>query len=117
MTVKDFAADWVPFRDALLSRYPGLTDADLQDADGSTAVLAQRISDLEGGGTEPADAQQDLHEFLEGPMPSDAFADPTHDNEAVRESVDYIPEGEDPLADDKRFGDDDMADRPMGRDR
>lgn len=116
MTIKDFKNDWVPFRDAVLSRYPMLGDEDLQDADGSTAELARRIAAADGG-TDPGDAQQDLHEFLEGPMPSDAFADPTNDNEAVKESVDYIPAGEDALADDKRFGDDDMAENPVGRDR
>ena len=117
MTVKDFTQDWVPFRDAILTRYPGLSEADLQDADGSTAELAKRIAAAEGPDTEAADAQQELHRFLEGPMPADAFADPTHDNAATMESVDYIPAGEDALADDKRFGDDDMAENPMGRDR
>ena len=115
MSRQDFAQDWVPYRDPLLSRFPGLTDADLEDADGSTATLAKRIAQTEG--VEPAEAQQTLHEFLSGPMPADAFADPTHDDAAVRESGDYVPEGEDPLADDRRFGDDDAAENPVGRER
>ena len=115
MSRQDFTQDWVPYRDALLDRFPGLTDADLEDADGSTATLAMRIARIEG--TEPADAQQTLHEFLSGPMPADAFADPSHDDEAVAGSGDYIPDGEVAMDDDRRFGDDDQAESPMGRDR
>lgn len=115
MSRQDFAQDWVPYRDAILDRYPGLTDADLADADGSTATLAKRIAEVDGDS--PAEAQQRLHEFLAGPMPADAFAAPVHDDAAVLKSADYIPEGEDPLADDSRFGDDHTAENPVGRDR
>ncbi len=115
MSRKDFAEDWVPFRDALLTTYPELTEADLQNADGSTAKLATRIADLRG--TTPADAQQELHEFLSGPMPADAYAAPTHDNAAVEDSASYVPAGEDVSDDDRRFGDDNTADTPVGRDR
>ncbi|WP_308916775.1 hypothetical protein [Jannaschia sp. LMIT008] len=113
MSLTDFRADWVPYRDGLMTRYPDLTDGDLTDADGDTAVLAKRIAEIEG--TTPADAQERLHEFLEGPMPADAFADPTNDNAAVMESEDYIPAGEDALADDRRFGDDHTEENPVGR--
>ncbi|UWQ21166.1 hypothetical protein [Jannaschia sp. W003] len=116
MSRQDFARDWVPFRDPLMSRYPGLTDGDLQDADGSTAALAKSIAALQGE-TDLEMVQRRLHEFLEGPMPADAFADPSHDNAAALESGDYIPEGEDPLSDDRRFGDDGTAEPPVGRDR
>ena len=114
MSRQQFAEDWVPFRDAILDRYPGLTDADLEDADGSTAELARRIAAADG--IEAGEAQQGLHEFLAGPMPADAYADPSHDNAAVMASDAYIPEGEDALADDRRFGDDDAAENPVGRD-
>ena len=116
MSRAEFSEDWVPYRDALLDRFPGLTDADLEDADGSTATLATRIAAMDGTQT-PADAQQELHEFLAGPMPADAYADPAHDQEAVMDSEGYVPDGEDPLADDRRFGDDDTAENPVGRDR
>ena len=114
MTVQAFQSDWRPYTDAILDRFPGLTDGDLSDADGSTAVLAKRIAEVED--VEPAEAQQRLHEFLSGPMPADAFADPTHDNAAALQSERYIPEGEDALADDRRFGDDHVPEPPMGRD-
>ncbi|MEM7711687.1 MAG: hypothetical protein AAF264_13270 [Pseudomonadota bacterium] len=113
MSREDFARDWVPFRDALLTRYPDLTDGDLSDADGSTADLAGVISAR--GDMTPAEAQQDLHSFLAGPMPADAYAAPAHDNEAAARSADYIPAGEDALADDRRFGDDHVPATPMGR--
>ncbi|KIT16925.1 hypothetical protein [Jannaschia aquimarina] len=115
MTKADFERDWVPYRDAILTRWPDLTDGDMQDADGSTAELAKRIAEVDD--VSPAEAQRRLHEVLSGPMPADAFADPSHDNRATLKSVDYIPEGEDPLADDRRFGDDDKMANPVGRDR
>ncbi|WP_179381441.1 hypothetical protein [Jannaschia marina] len=113
MSRHDFAQDWVPFRDPILSTYPELDDADLEAADGSTAELARRIAEKRG--TDAAEAQQRLHEFLAGPLPADAYAAPVHDNAAVRDSGDYVPEGEDPMADDERFGDDTTPDTPMGR--
>jgi len=116
MSRQDFARDWVPYRDALMSRYPGLTDADLSDADGSTATLAKRIAALQDE-ADLALVQERLHDFLSGPMPADAHADPSHDDAAVSRSVDYVPEGEDPLSDDRRFGDDMTAENPVGRDR
>jgi hypothetical protein len=114
MSKADFAEDWRPYSDALLDRFPQLTEGDLDDADGSTATLAKRIAEADGTIT-PAEAQQDLHEFLSGPMPADAYADPLHDNAAAMDSGRYVPEGEDPLADDERFGDDETPEPPMGR--
>lgn len=115
MSRQDFAQDWVQFRDPILTTYPELTDGDLSTADGSTAALARIIADKKG--IDAAEAQQGLHELLAGPLPADAYAAPVHDNAAVKDSGDYIPAGEDALSDDARFGDDDQAARPMGRDR
>lgn len=113
MSRADFKADWTPFRDALLTRFPGLAESDLSDADGDIAALSARLAAQDG--ISPAEAQQALEAFLGGPMPADAYSAPQHDNAAVKGSEAYIPEGEDALADDRRFGDDDLADRPMGR--
>ncbi|MGB3407339.1 MAG: hypothetical protein WBA67_07575 [Jannaschia sp.] len=113
MSFADFKSDWTPFRDALLSRYPSLSDADLMDADGDIDILAARLS--KGQGRTRADASQDLYAFLAGPMPADAFAAPQHDGAALADSGRYVPEGEDVLADDRRFGDDTLEDSPTGR--
>jgi hypothetical protein len=113
MSRADFETDWTPFRDALITRFPTLAEADLADADGSVPALARTIAAQEG--TTPAEAEQTLVEFLSGPMPADAYAAPQHDNAAAKASARYIPEGEDPLADDERFGDDHVPERPMGR--
>ena len=115
MSRQDFKQDWVSFRDPLLTTYPELTEADLEDADGSTMLLAERIAERRGIAAN--DAQQELHEFLSGPMPADAYAAPTHDDAAVSESDAYVPAGEEVYDDDRRFGDDDASDRPIGRDR
>ncbi|WGH77901.1 hypothetical protein [Jannaschia ovalis] len=113
MSREQFQTDWRPFAAGLMTRYPELTDGDLAEADGSTARLAKIIAEKQG--TAPEDAQQRLHEFLGGPMPADAYADPTRDNMAARDSGDYVADGEDALADDRRFGDDHTPDTPMGR--
>jgi hypothetical protein len=113
MSRADFEADWTPFRDALVTRFPNLTETDLSDADGSIPMLSRIIAVHEG--VTPPEAQQELEAFLGGPMPADAYAAPQHDNAAATESADYIPAGEDPLADDSRFGDDNVPSRPMGR--
>ncbi|GIT90687.1 hypothetical protein JANAI62_11420 [Jannaschia pagri] len=113
MSQADFAKDWTPFRDGLMTEFPGLTDAHLAEADGRIDVLATRVAQAEG--MDLADAQTAVRAFLAGPMPADAYAAPQHDDAAIKQSQRYVPEGEDPLADDARFGDDDQADRPMGR--
>ncbi|MEM9795260.1 MAG: hypothetical protein AAF919_02155 [Pseudomonadota bacterium] len=113
MSRQDFARDWVPYRDPILSRYPELDDNALAQADGSTASLAKLIAERQN--IAPADAQQDLHEFLDGPLPADAYGAAANDNAAVKASGNYIPEGEDALSDDERFGDDNVAETPMGR--
>ncbi|SDZ23553.1 hypothetical protein SAMN05444004_10866 [Jannaschia faecimaris] len=113
MSRKEFTENWIPFRDPLLSNYPELTDADLEAADGSTAELAKRIAKNQG--IDVDEAQMTLHEFLAGPLPADAYSAPVHDNASLADSGDYIPEGEDAMSDDKRFGDDRTAETPMGR--
>jgi hypothetical protein len=113
MSRSDFEADWTPYRDALVTRFPKLTEAELADADGNVSDLAVIIAAHDG--TTPSEAQQALEEFLGGPMPADAYAAPQHDDAAARAAADYVPDGEDPLSDDRRFGDDDVPDRPIGR--
>ena len=115
MSREDFSRDWVPFRDPILSAYPELTDEDLSGADGSTVLLSKVIAHKQGIPAE--EAQQRLHEFLSGPLPADAYAAPVHDNASIRDSGDYIAEGEDALSDDARFGDDAKTENPVGRDR
>ncbi|PWJ21245.1 hypothetical protein [Jannaschia seohaensis] len=65
MSRKGFTADWTPFRDALLGRFPGLTEADLADADGSISALATRLARIDG--IAPAEAEQMLNAFSERP--------------------------------------------------
>jgi hypothetical protein len=117
MSRAEFARDWVPFRDAVMSRFPDLDDGDLEDADGRIRVLARRLA--EKTEMDPEEAEQELASFLGGPMPADSFADPAHDDDALKESARYVPAGEDVYDDDRRFGDDSVSetDRPLGRDR
>lgn len=113
MSLTDYKTDWPRFRDGLVTRFPALSEADLSDADGDVAVLSQRLVDAEQLPLQ--EPRQKLEAFFSGPMPADAFAAPQNDNTAIGMSAPYIPEGEDPLADDARFGDDDQVERPIGR--
>ena len=112
--------DWTEIREnweatipSLQSRWPEVPEEDWIAAAGERADIAAAIARWTGN--DLTEAERDLEEWREGPMPADAYADPTHDDEATRDARRYIPEGEDPLADDSRFGDDDVPDRPIGR--
>jgi hypothetical protein len=104
---------WPALIPSLQARFPEL------DEDGLIALSGEReelVGALEQrSARDRVEAERDLEAWREGPIPSDAYADPSHDNAAARDAGRYIPEGEDPLSDDRRFGDDDMAERPMGR--
>jgi len=110
--------DWTEIREnweatiaALQSRWPDVPEEEWIAAAGDREDIAATIARWTGD--DLAEAERALEEWREGPMPADA--DPVHDNAATQDARRYIPEGEDPLDDDGRFGDDDVPDSPMGR--
>jgi len=112
--------DWTEIRDnweatlpALRTRWPEVPEEEWIAAAGERAEIIATVARWTGD--DPAEAERALDDWREGPMPADAYADPTHDDAAARDAGRYIPAGESALDDDSRFGDDDQPDRPMGR--
>lgn len=113
MSIQDFRRDWRTYAHAICDRFPDVPESRVADADGDPDAMARIVaahSDLT-----PNEASAAVTEVLTGPMPADGFAHPSHDNAAVTQSDAYVPEGEDVLADDARFGDGTAPEPPIGR--
>lgn len=113
MTPTDLSADWPALFPSLKARFPELTDDILIGIDADRAHLEAEIAKRHG--MTPADAREAVADWMQGPMPADAFAHSTHDNAAVEASGAYVPAGEDPSDDDARFGDDGKLENPAQR--
>lgn len=112
--------DWTQAQDnwpALIGpakdRWPEVPEAELT----ALTPTKDELTDLVArhGGTDRPEAARQIAEWLNGPMPADAYADPTHDMTAAGDAGKSIPDGEDVYTDDRRFGDDHTPDPPMGR--
>ncbi|MFW5641377.1 MAG: hypothetical protein ACOCY0_01295 [Roseicyclus sp.] len=112
MQWSEIRENWTALIPSVQARFPQLSEEDLVGMNGERSELVAALVET---GIDTAEAERQVEDWRETPMPADAYAHPEHDDEAAREARDYIPEGEDPLADDRRFGDDDLPDRPMGR--
>ncbi len=113
MEWKDIQANWPAMIPVVRASFPELDEARLTGLSGTPDELAEALA--EASARDRQEAMRDLETWREGPMPADAYADPTHDDAALSQAGRYVPEGEDVLSDDARFGDDDQPDRPMGR--
>lgn len=96
--------NWRAFFDAILDRWPGADESELEEIDGDQRAFILYIAGL--GGQEPADARDEIREWLAGELPSDVVMDPRHDDHSIRLSGKFVPDGEDESDDDARFGDD-----------
>ena len=113
MEWKDIQANWPAMIPVVRASFPELDEARLTGLSGTPDELAEALA--EASARDRQEATRDLEIWREGPMPADAYADPTPDDAALSQAGRYVPEGEDVLSDDARFGDDDQPDRPMGR--
>jgi hypothetical protein len=104
--------NWTGLIPSVMARWPQLSEEQLTGMSGTRDEL---VAGLVQTGTEAQEAEREVEDWRETPLPLDAYADPDHDQAAAQDAKGYIPEGEDPLADDRRFGDDDVPDRPLGR--
>lgn len=98
------AENWPAFFDAILDRWPEADESDLEDIDGDQRAFVRYIAGLTE--QEPAEAAQEIREWLVGELPSDVVMDPRHDDHSIDLSGKYLPEGEDEFDDDARYGDD-----------
>ena len=114
MQWSDVSKDWPAFQNSIKARWPEVDQQTVADLSGDrkafNAYLGQTL------GLTPREAEEQIYEWLQGPLPLDAAASPVRDNRTLSESRAHIPEGEDVYSDDQAFGDDDKSDRPIGRD-
>lgn len=97
--------NWSAFFEAILDRWPGAEESELEDIDGDRRAFVDYIAALTE--QEPEDAAQEIRDWLAGELPSDVVMDPRHEDHSIRLSAKFVPEGEDEYDDDSRFGDDD----------
>ncbi len=109
----DIANNWDAFSAPILQRWPAADENALLRIEGEYEAFLAHIAEVTG---QPRDVVvDDVARWIEGGMPADVVMDEHHDNASISQSADYVPEGEDPLSDDARFGDDNKADTPIGR--
>ena len=113
MTPDDLKTNWSAHLPQFLTRWPDIEEEDAQTTDGDPVRLAALIAHAEQ--TTAEDARDQLRTWADGMTPSDVLMDPANDNAQITQSARHIPEGEDVYSEDKDFGDDNLADRPMGK--
>ena len=109
----DVASDWPAFIDAIRTRFPEAEREELAAVDGDRARLNAYLGQTYGLTPREADAQ--IEEWLKGPFPADAQMDETRDDANIANALRHVAPGEDVYADDADFGDDRVADTPIGR--
>ena len=108
------ARNWGAFQDRILDRWPAADPDELAAIDGDRDRFAAYLADLTG--QSEADVAEDLRDWLDGEVPADVVMDSAHDAESMTQAERYVPEGEDPSDDDRRFGDDARTEPPPDRD-
>lgn len=99
--------NWSAFFEAIIDKWPDADETDLEEIDGDQRAFIAYVADLTGMG--PAEARDEIREWMAGELPSDVVMDPRHDDHSIRLSRKFLPEGEDEYDDDARFGDDESA--------
>lgn len=107
-------SNWAAFLEPILERWPNTTEEDLIEIDGDRDRLAAYLADRHELTAPEADEQ--ISTWLEGAVPADVAMDETRDDDNIHASAAHIGTGEDVYADDKDFGDQQISERPLGRD-
>lgn len=95
--------NWSAFYEAIQNRWPDAEEDRLDEIDGDQRAFITYIAELSG--QDPAEARDEIRDWLTGELPSDVVMDPLHDNHSILLSEKFVPEGEDEFDDDSRFGD------------
>ncbi|WP_376872995.1 hypothetical protein [Albirhodobacter sp. R86504] len=96
--------NWPAFFEAIAERWPEADESELEDIDGDQRQFIAYIAKISD--QEPAEARDDIREWLMGELPSDVVMDPRHDNHSIKLSKKYVSEDGDEYDDDAAFGDD-----------
>ena len=113
MQWNDVASNWTAFIPRIMTKWPEADEAEVQSIGGDRDRFVDYIAKLHG--TDRQSAEIRVGEFLEGQAPVDAMMDQSRDNQRIMASADNVPAGEDVYSDDRKFGDDDTTERPMGK--
>ncbi|MDG4648838.1 hypothetical protein P6F26_10320 [Roseibacterium sp. SDUM158017] len=112
MQWSEIRENWTALIPSVQARWPQLSEERLTALNGERDEL---VATLVQSGTDAQEAEREVEDWRETPLPADAYADPAHDAAAAQDAGGYVPEGEDPLSDDRRFGDDSIPETPIGR--
>jgi hypothetical protein len=114
MKWEEVAADWPGFTGAIQTRWPAADETEIAAIDGDRSAFNAYLGRI--AGLSPREAEEAIDEWLAGPMPADARMDAMRDNANIGESRAHVPPGEDVYSEDRGFGDDRVAEPPVGRD-
>ncbi len=106
-------SNWLAFTPAILERWPQAREVDVENLTGDRDEFATYLAARTGG--DPQDMLAEIDAWQMGEIPADIVMDEHMDNERIRASASHIGEGEDALADDQAFGDEEVPERPLGR--
>lgn len=107
------ARNWTAFTPAILDRWPEAEENEILALPPSQDALAAYLS------TRTGDTARDLlvqiKDWQMGEIPTDIAMDETRDMTNISQSASNLGDGEVPSDRDDLFGDDNQADRPIGR--
>ncbi len=107
-------SNWPAFVEPIMQRWPETEENDLLAMEGDRDRLAAYLAERHDLTAREADEQ--ITAWMQGAVPADVAMDETRDSENIRASAAHIGAGEDVYADDKDFGDEQVPERPIGRD-
>ena len=107
------AQNWEAYVPSILQRWPDAEEDDLLTLDGTQTTLAGYLSQQTG--RDLVEVNDEIDDWRAGAMPADIKMDEHRDNENIIDSARHVAPGEDVYADDSAFGDETMAERPLGR--
>ena len=113
MIWSDVQNNWPAHVPRALTRWPALDEDDVLATDGRRPEFAELVAGVTG--LSPSEADAEVTDWIMGLEPSDTVMDPTRDSDRITASAADLPDGEDVYAEDGGFGDDDAAERPIGR--
>ncbi len=106
-------SNWAAFVEPIMQRWPNTEENDLLAMEGDRDRLVAYLAERHELTRREADEQ--VTAWMQGAVPADVAMDDTRDGENIRASAAHIGVGEDVYADDKDFGDEQVPQRPIGR--
>ena len=113
MIWKDVAKDWPAFTSSITARWPDVDAEIVADLAGDRAAFNVYLGQVYK--LTPREAEEQIAEWLAGPLTLDAVTDQVRDMTSLSESAPHTPEEEDVFSHDAKFGDANAPVPPIGR--